>query len=67
MVITIIVVMVTEEEECLIGNLLEGAERGRLPAVLLTELPAVTIVRPALVAVEEGRLDVGEVAAACRG
>ena len=38
-----------------------------LPAVVLTELPAVKIVRPALAAVDEGRLDVGEVAAACRG
>ena len=58
MMVTIIVVMVTEEDECLIGNLLEGAECGRLPAV--------RIVRPALVAVEEGRLDVGEVVGACR-
>jgi hypothetical protein len=35
------------------GNLLEDAERGRLPAVVLTELPAVRSLRPAP-DVEEG-------------
>jgi hypothetical protein len=49
----------------LVRNLLKDDESGGLPAVVLTELPAVRILRPALI-VEEGMLDACRVEKACR-
>jgi hypothetical protein len=52
------------KEECLVRNLLKDGESGGLPAVVLTELPAVRILRPALI-VEEGMLNACRLEKAC--
>jgi hypothetical protein len=52
------------KEECLVRNLLKDDESGGLPAVVLTELPAVRILRPALI-VEEGMLNACRLEKAC--
>jgi len=52
------------KEECLVRNLHKDDESGGLPAVVLTELPAVRILRPALI-VEEGMLNACRLEKAC--
>lgn len=48
----------------MVRNLLKDDESGGLPAVVLTELPAVRILRPALI-VEEGMLNACRLEKAC--